>query len=70
MEKLTREQAAIIGLYTGILCGQFSDVHELAEKIHGGPIRALNIANNEFVEELQQKVKPQFLEICANVTTY
>ena len=33
VQKLTREQAAIVGLYTGVCCGPFEDIHELAEKI-------------------------------------
>ena len=32
VQKLTKEQAAIIGAYTGITCGSFSDIHKLAEK--------------------------------------
>ena len=31
--RLTREQAAIIGAYTGICCGPFSDIHALAEAL-------------------------------------
>jgi len=33
MKKLTKEQVAIIGAYTGITCGPFSDIHRLAEKL-------------------------------------
>lgn len=35
MERLTKQQAAIIGAYTGIVAGPFSDLHEYAEKIMG-----------------------------------
>ena len=30
INRLTKEQAAIIGCFTGIACGPFSDVHEIA----------------------------------------
>lgn len=59
---LTREQAAVIGLYTGILCGPFSDVHELAENVMGRPIWTHQFPGLE--EELKQKCKDLFLSIC------
>jgi hypothetical protein len=65
MQKLTKEQAAIIGLYTGISCGGFGDIHELAEKLMGHPIWTHQFADKEFVNTLKEKVKPLFLEICS-----
>ena len=38
MKRLTKEQAAIIGAYTGFLAGPFGDMHEYIEKIMGRPI--------------------------------
>lgn len=64
MQKLTKEQAAIIGLFTGISCGPFGDIHELAEKLYGKPIFTHQFANEEFFNELKKLVKPMFLEIC------
>ena len=63
MQRLTKEQAAIIGLYTGITCGPFSDIHELAEKIEGGAVFTHQFANEAFVDALKAKAKPIFLEI-------
>ena len=62
--KLTKEQAAVIGVYTGTLCGPFSDVHKLAEDLLGRPIFTHEFASPEIWEELREKVKPQFIEIC------
>jgi len=62
--KLTKEQAAIVGVYTGVLCGPFSDIHKLAEKLLGRPVWTHELARKEVWMELQDKVKPQFLEIC------
>lgn len=62
--KLTKEQAAIVGVYTGVSCGPFSDIHELAEKLLGRPVWTHELAYPEIWEELSEKVKPQFLEIC------
>jgi hypothetical protein len=62
---LTKEQAAIIGLYTGITAGPFSDVHALAEKTLGRPIWTHQFASEELCKELREKIKPEFLAICA-----
>jgi hypothetical protein len=63
-KKLTKEQAAIIGLYTGITCGLFSDIHKLAEELLGRPIFTHEFASKILNDELKEKVKPMFLEIC------
>lgn len=62
--KLTKEQAAIVGVYSGISCGPFSDIHELAEKLLNRPILTHEMAYPEIWAELREKVKSQFLEIC------
>ena len=64
VQKLTREQAAILSLYTGFLCGPFSDMHELAEKVMGRPIWTHQFADRELVDKMKQAVKPKFLELC------
>ena len=63
--KLTRDQAAIIGLYTGVACGPFADIQALAEKLLGEPIFTHQFANEKFVDMLKEKVKLLLLEICA-----
>jgi hypothetical protein len=63
--KLTREQAAIIGCYTGISAGPFEDIHKLAEELLGRPVWTHELANKEVWEQLKEKVKPQFIAICA-----
>ena len=63
-KKLTKEQAAIIGAYTGIICGPFSDIHGLAEKLLERPIYTHEFGTRGVGEELKEKVAPMFLEIC------
>lgn len=63
--RLTREQAAIIGAFTGISCGPFQDIHGLAEKTLGKPIWTHEFAYDQIWVELKEKIKPQFIEICA-----
>lgn len=65
--KLTKEQAAIIGLYTGITCGPFSDIHELAEKLIGHPVFTHQFADREMVEKLKELVRPDFLALCRDM---
>lgn len=62
--KLTKEQAAIIGLYTGYTCGPFADVHELAEEVLNRPILTHEFGSAQLHEKLQEKIKDRFMEIC------
>jgi hypothetical protein len=64
-DRLTKEQAAIIGAYTGVLCGDFSDLLELIERVMGRPVRTHEMADKEFMEKLREAVKPEFMSICA-----
>lgn len=66
-ERLTKRQAAIIGAYTGITAGPFSDVHELAEELLGRPIFTHQFADPAVAEELKAAAKPLYLEICHEV---
>jgi hypothetical protein len=65
MTKLTREQAAIIGAFTGVSCGPFSDVHKKIEELLDRPVFTHEIANSELWEKVKEKVKPEFFSICA-----
>ena len=69
MTKLTLEQAAIIGLYTGVSVGPFEDVHKLAEDLLERPVFTYELANDDVWEKLKTLIKPQFFELCAEKTT-
>lgn len=64
MNKLTKQQAAIIGLYTEVTCGPFADIHEYAEKILGRPIFTHEFASSKLIAELKEKAKADFIAIC------
>lgn len=66
MQRLTKEQAAIIGLYTGVICGDFSDMQELAEKVMGHPVFTHEFADSDMYKKIKAEVKPLFLELCYN----
>lgn len=64
MKRLTREQAAIIGAYTGIVCGPFADVHEKVESLMGRPVFTHEMGGEAFVAQVREKAKAEFLSIC------
>lgn len=64
--KLTRDQAAIIGAFTGIRCGPIEDIQKLGDELMGYPTLARDYANSEFLAALKKRCKPRFIEICAS----
>ena len=62
--RLTKEQAAIIGAYTGITAGPFGDIHEYIEQKMGRPIMTHEFADLELFKEIKIAVRPDFLAIC------
>jgi hypothetical protein len=62
--RLTKEQAAIIGAYTGITCGPFGDVQEYVEKILDRPVWTHEFADKELSKEIKKKSKPDFIAMC------
>lgn len=64
MGKLTREQAAIVGLFTGVSCGPFEDIQKLGDELTGTPTWTHQYADAAFVDRLKELVKPRFLELC------
>lgn len=64
MHSLTKDQAAIIGCFTGVACGPFSDVHKKAEEFLCRPVFTHEFAFPKLWEELKEKARPEFLAIC------
>jgi hypothetical protein len=65
MIRLTREQAAIIGAFTGILCGPFEDVHGAFERVLNRPVFTHEMANKDLWAEVKKLIEPEYLAICA-----
>lgn len=63
-QRLTKRQAAIVGLYTGILSGGFAEMHKLAEDLMERPVWVHEFADKETVEKMKALSRPLFLEIC------
>ncbi len=60
---MNRREMAIVSAYTGILLGEFGDMHEYCEEIMGEPIFTHQFANKKFNELLKAKAKPDFLAL-------
>ena len=58
---MTKREAAIVTMFTGILIGDFSDAHAYAEEIMGRPIWTHQFPS--LMAEIKEKAKPDFLAI-------
>lgn len=64
MNKLTKEQAIVIMGYTGISTCNFSDFHADVERRLGHSVWTHTFGEKEFVEELKELYREDFLKIC------
>lgn len=69
MEPLTKEQAAIIGAFTGFLAGPFSEMHEYIERVMGRPVWPHEMASEDFAKDLRAAVHDDFMAIVRTVQT-
>ena len=60
---LTREQAAVIGAFTGITCSPFSCIHEYAERVLGRSIWTHEFASERLMEELKEAARADFMKL-------
>lgn len=64
LSRLTREQAAIIGAYTGISCGPFADIQRLADEKLNTVTFTHHFADPKLWERLKEAVRDDFLAVC------
>ena len=64
---MTKRESAIIGAFTGILCGPFEDFHEYIEEIMGRPVFTHELGNKEISDEIKQKSKNDFINLAGSV---
>ena len=63
-ERLTKEQAAIIGAYTAVACGPFDELHEYIERIMKRPVYTHELGDSKVWEQIKQNARGDFLSIC------
>lgn len=68
LTRLTREQAAVLGAFTGILMGPFQDLHEYAERIMGRPIMTHEFGSREVAAQLREAARDDLERLVAGVT--
>lgn len=61
--RLTKEQAAIVGAFTGIAIGPFGDIQEYAERLLGRPLWTHEFASKELWAEIKEACREDFLAI-------
>lgn len=61
MNKLTKEQGVVISGFTGILCCQFSDLHQDVEKRLNRPVFTHEFAEKEVKEQIKEAYREDFM---------
>lgn len=67
MTPLERDQAAILTLFTGVICGPVEDAHQLAEVLLGRPVLLHELGSGEVAKQVHELVAPVFEAMAANV---
>ena len=62
---MSKTEALILTAYTGVLMTDWDSFHGFAEKMLGRPIWTHQFPM--IADELKEKVKPMFLDICKNL---
>ena len=60
---MTKDEAAIVTAYTGVLIGEFDDFCKYAEKIIGRSIMTHELASKEMWKELRSAARNDFIGI-------
>ena len=67
---MKKQEAILISAYTGyLLTKKFQDVHKFIEETLGRPVQTIEMANEEFMLQLRQKLFPQIIEMVKNEVT-
>ena len=65
---MTKRESLIISAYTGyMVCKQFSDLHEFIEQTMERPVFTHELADENLIAELKNKLHPQFIEIIEHI---
>ena len=66
---MTREEAILLSAYTGfLLAPDFSEVHKFCEDTLGRPIWTHEFADRCVQKEIQEKLRPQIMELVQNIS--
>ena len=66
---MTRKEAILLSAYTGfLLVPDFSEVHKFCEDTLGRPIWTHEFADQDVQKEIQEKLRPQIVELAQNIS--
>ena len=60
---LTKEQAAILGAFTGVLCGEFGDLHEYVERVMGRPVFTHEMGDRTTADAIKEAARADFMAL-------
>lgn len=63
---MTLQERLIVSAYTGVTMCDFAILHEYLEKLLERPIYTHELADEKVVNEIREKVKPDFIALCGN----
>ena len=64
--RMTKQERIIVSAYTGVLMCNFDDMHEYIEKKLGRPVWTHEMASNEFLDEVRNATRDDFLALCGD----
>lgn len=60
---MTKREAAIVSAYTGILLGNFSDMHKYIEEKLGRPVQTIEFASPKLRDRIKEITKDDFINM-------
>lgn len=60
---MTKREGAIVGAYTGILCGDFKTLHAYIEEKMGRPVWTHELGDEKVFEQVKAAAKDDFLAL-------
>lgn len=60
---MNKRECAIVSAYTGMLCGEFSWMHEYVEELFCGPVFTSQFGDKEFAAKIKEMAKPDFVNL-------
>lgn len=64
---MTLREKQVVSAYTGFMMCDFSELHGYIEQLFNRPVFTHEMAFEDFQNEIKEKSKKEFLEICARV---
>ena len=64
---MTRRESAIVGAFTGTLCGPFDALHEYIEEIMERPVMTHEMGNKDVAEQIKRKSRADFVAMAEAV---